>query len=125
MSWVALRMLTGDRSKYFGLIFGVAFASLLMAHQVSIFAGIMRRTTSQIQDVREAEVWVMDPRVQYFDEVKPLQEGDLHRVRGVEGVAWAVRLYKGWSAPAWTTVASARWCCWAWTTPRWWAPRAS
>jgi len=39
MSWVALRTLTGDRNKYLGIIFGVAFASLLMAHQVSIFCG--------------------------------------------------------------------------------------
>ena len=34
MSWIALRMLTGDRSKYLGLIFGVTFATLLMTQQV-------------------------------------------------------------------------------------------
>ena len=51
MSWIAWKMLTGDRSKYLGIIFGVAFASLLMAHQVSIFCGVMGRTTSQIKDV--------------------------------------------------------------------------
>ena len=28
MNWIALRMLTGDRSKYLGLIFGVSFATL-------------------------------------------------------------------------------------------------
>ena len=31
MNWIALKMLTGDRSKYFGLIFGVTFATLLMS----------------------------------------------------------------------------------------------
>ena len=36
MNWVALRMLTGDRSKYLGLIFGVGFATLLMSQQVSL-----------------------------------------------------------------------------------------
>jgi putative ABC transport system permease protein len=95
MSWVALRMLTGDRSKYLGLIFGVAFATLLMSQQVSIFAGIMRRTASQILDVRDADVWVMDDKVRYIDEVPGLPETDLSRVRGVPGVAWAVRMYKG------------------------------
>src|SRR3954465_16096114 len=48
MNWVALRMLTGDRSKYLGIIFGVTFATLLMAQQMSIFTGIMARTGSQI-----------------------------------------------------------------------------
>jgi hypothetical protein len=66
-----------------------------MSHQVSIFAGIMSRTTSQIQDVLEPDLWVMDPKVRYIDEVEPRPEMDLYRVRGVEGVDWATRLYKG------------------------------
>jgi putative ABC transport system permease protein len=95
MNWIALRMLTGDRSKYFGIIFGVAFATLLMAQQVSIFMGIMARTTSQILDVRDADIWVMDNKVRYIDEIPPLPDTDLQRVRSVPGVAWAVKLYKG------------------------------
>jgi putative ABC transport system permease protein len=95
MTWIALKMLTGDRNKYFGIVFGVMFASLLIAHQVSIFVGIMSRTTSQIQDVLEADVWVMDNKVRYVDEIPSLQDTVLHRVRGVPGVEWAVRFYKG------------------------------
>jgi putative ABC transport system permease protein len=37
----------------------------------------------------------MDPKLQNLDEIKPLRGDDLFRVRGVPGVAWAVRLYKG------------------------------
>jgi len=95
MIWIALKMLTGDRAKYLGIVFGVAFASLLMTHQVSIFVGIMRRTTSQIFDIHEAGVWVMDKHVQYMEEIEPLRDTDLQRVRSVPGVQWAVRLYKG------------------------------
>jgi putative ABC transport system permease protein len=95
MTWIALKMLTGDRNKYFGIIFGVMFASLLIAHQISIFVGIMSRTTSQIQDVLEADVWVMDNKVRYVDEIPSLPDTVLHRVRGVPGVEWAVRFYKG------------------------------
>src|SRR5271156_4405283 len=95
MSWIALKMLTGDRSKYFGIIFGVAFATLLMTQQISIFAGIMGRTTSQIGDVRDADIWVMDNKVRYIDEIPPLPDTELQRVRSVPGVAWAVKLYKG------------------------------
>jgi putative ABC transport system permease protein len=95
MNFVALKMLMGDRAKYLGLIFTIAFASFLLANQVSIFSNIMLRTASQIVDVPDADLWVMDRETQYFDESKALTENDLYRIRGVPGVAWAVRLYKG------------------------------
>jgi putative ABC transport system permease protein len=90
MGWVALKMLTGDRAKYLGLVFGVAFATLLMAQQTSIFVGVMLRTTSQIRDVPDAGIWVMDPATPHVEEVRPLPDTALERVRGVPGVAWAV-----------------------------------
>lgn len=97
MHEIALRMLTGDRAKYLGLIFSIAFATMLMSNQVSIFIGLMQRTANQIIDVHEADLWVMDPRIQYVDEVEPLTDNQLYRVRGVEGVAWAVRFHKSLS----------------------------
>jgi putative ABC transport system permease protein len=90
-----MRMLTGDRSKYLGIIFGVSFASLLIAQQASIFCGIMRRTTSQIRDIKAATIWVMNPQVDYIDDARPISDDDVYRVRGVEGVDWAYPLYKG------------------------------
>lgn len=95
MHWVAWKMLTGDRAKYLGTIFGVAFGTLLISQQTSIFVGLMQRTASQIADVRAASIWVMRPEVQNSDEIQPLSSGELWRVRGVPGVAWAVRFYKG------------------------------
>jgi putative ABC transport system permease protein len=95
MNWIALKMLTGDRAKYFGLVFGVTFAALLMSQQLSIFVGIMKRTGSQILDVRDADIWVMDNKVRYIDEVPGMPDTELQRVRGVPGVQWAERLYKG------------------------------
>jgi putative ABC transport system permease protein len=95
MNWVALKMLTGDRAKYLGLVFGITFASFLMSQQVSVFIGIIKRTASQILDIGDAEIWVMDNKVRNVDEVPGLPVTDLNRVRGVAGVEWAVRLYKG------------------------------
>jgi putative ABC transport system permease protein len=95
MTWLAIRMLTGDRAKFFGLIFGVTFATFLMAQQVSVFIGIVGRSASQILDVRDATIWVMDPRVRHFDEAPGLPNSAVQRVRGVTGVQWAVRFYKG------------------------------
>jgi putative ABC transport system permease protein len=95
MSFVALRMLTGDRAKYFGLVFAIAFCTFLLENQTSIFANIMKRTASQILDVTDADVWVMDPQTEYWEQTKALKDTDLTRVRGVPGVQWAVRLFKG------------------------------
>jgi putative ABC transport system permease protein len=95
MDFVAIRMLTGDRGKYLGLIFAIALSSFLIAQQSSLFLGLMDRTRSQIRDVGEADLWVMDHATRYVDEVYPLRDDALYMVRGVEGVRWAVPLFKG------------------------------
>jgi putative ABC transport system permease protein len=95
MNFVALKMLTGDRAKYLGLIFTIAFCTFLLLNQTSIFAGIMLRTGSQILDVTDAGIWVMDAQTEYFEQTKALKDTDLNRVRGVDGVQWAVKLFKG------------------------------
>ena len=95
MNFVALKMLMGDRAKYFGIILGLAFASMLITQQASIFVGIMTRTFGFITDTALPDIWVMDSKVQFIDDVKPLQDTQLLRVRGVEGVEWAMPLYKG------------------------------
>jgi putative ABC transport system permease protein len=95
MIWIAWKMLVGNRVKYLGIVFGVVFAALLIAQQASIFCGLMSLTVSQIRDVEGAEIWVMDAHVQFVDDIKPLSDTELFRVKGVPGVEWAVRFYKG------------------------------
>ncbi len=95
MVWTALQMLMGERTKFLGIVFGVTFASLLMSQQMSIFCGIMRLITNQIRLINGIDVWVMDADVRSIDDLKPLAETALNRVRGVPGVRWAVPYYKG------------------------------
>ncbi|HEX8875181.1 MAG TPA: ABC transporter permease [Phycisphaerales bacterium] len=95
MYLIALKMLVGDKAKYLGLIFAIASSTFLIAQQVSIFTGLMDRTTSQIRDVREASIWVMDPGVRYVDEIKSLSDSDVGRVRTLPEIEWAVRFFKG------------------------------
>jgi putative ABC transport system permease protein len=92
---IALKMLIGDRGKYLGIIMGLTFASLLITQQSSIFTGLMTRTYGAITDLAQPDIWVMDPKVQFIDDIKPLQDTELFRIRSVSGVAWAVPLYKG------------------------------
>jgi len=82
MNGVALKILLGDRAKYIGLIFGIAFSTMLMSNQISIFAGLMLRTAGQILDAREADIWVMDPRVEDLAcgaQHQPAEDRDLVR----------------------------------------------
>ena len=95
MLWIAWKMLVGNRVKYLGIVFGVVFAAVLIAQQASIFCGLMSLTVSQIRDVEGPGIWVMDRHVQYVDDVKPLSDNELFRVKSVPGVEWAVRFYKG------------------------------
>jgi putative ABC transport system permease protein len=95
MNAIALKMLMGDRGKYLGIVMGLTFASLIMTQQPAIFVGLMARSFSFITDVGLPDVWVMDAKVQFVDDIKPLQDTQLYRVRGVAGVDWAMPLYKG------------------------------
>lgn len=90
----ALRMLLGDKVKCLGLVFGVGLSTLLICQQVSIFVGLLGRASSAVDDVTEADVWVMDPAVSTVDVPFPLRETALQRVRGVPGVEWAVPFFK-------------------------------
>lgn len=95
MNFIALKMLFGDRAKYLGIVIGLTFASLLITQQSAIFAGMMTRTFSFLTDVALPDIWVVDPQVKYIDDIRPMQDTEVMRVRGVEGVEWAVPLYKG------------------------------
>lgn len=95
MYWIALKMLFNDKAKYFGIVMGVTLAAMVITQQGSIFIGLMRRTYGAITDLSYPDIWVMDPKVQFIDDTKPMQDTALLQVRGVEGVGWAVPLYKG------------------------------
>ena len=92
---IAIKMLFGDGARFYGILLGLAFASLLIAQQSSIFVGLMSRTSAFIRDTPQADIWVTDPDLLSVDDAKALRDTDLQRVRGVPGVAWAVPLFKG------------------------------
>ncbi|HEX8877819.1 MAG TPA: ABC transporter permease [Phycisphaerales bacterium] len=95
MYLIALKMLFNDKAKFFGIVMGVTLASLVITQQGSIFTGIMTRTFGTITDMNYPDIWVMDRKVQFIDDVKPLADTKLFEVRGIEGIASAVPLYKG------------------------------
>lgn len=94
MNYVALKMLFGDRAKYLMLLCGLTFSVMLIVQQGSIFWGLMMWSQASISNVN-VPIWVTDPGIAQVDEVKPIASTAVDRVRSVDGVEWAVPLYKG------------------------------
>jgi putative ABC transport system permease protein len=94
MTRLAWRLLFGDPAKALGLVFGIAFATLLITQQGALFVGLMLRTQGLIEDAQEVDLWVMDPAVEYLDASQSMRDIELQRVRGVNGVKWAVPMFK-------------------------------
>ena len=91
----AIKMLIGDRAKYISIVIGLSFASFIISQQSSILVGILKRTFGFVTDTSQPNIWITDPTVQFIDDIKPLKDTDLYRIRSVVGVDWAVPLYKG------------------------------
>ena len=89
MIWIAIRMLTGDKTKFFGLVFGIAFSTLLITQQLTLFVNLLDRGATAVRNVRSADIWVMDPVSRVTDAALPMPMTALDKVRSVEGVAWA------------------------------------
>jgi len=94
MNYIALKMLFGDRAKYLMLLCGLSFAVMLIVQQGSIFWGLMIWSQSGISNLN-VPIWVSDPNISQVEEVKPIMDTAVIRVRSVPGVEWAVPLYKG------------------------------
>jgi putative ABC transport system permease protein len=83
-------MLTGDAQKFYGLLFGIAFSTLLITQQMTIFVNLVQRGASGVYNAPEAAVWVMDPVSRTTDVSYAMPATALDKVRSVQGVEWAV-----------------------------------
>jgi putative ABC transport system permease protein len=92
---MAIKMLVGDRTKWLGVVLGAFLCTFLITHMLSMFTGMMRRAYGLITDIPQADIWVMDPAVQYIDEPIAMSDNALLQVRGVNGVDWATPLFTG------------------------------
>lgn len=91
---LALKMLYGDMAKFIMLVGGLTVCSLLMTQQIGVFCGLMMWTTATIRNI-DVPIWVCDAKVEQVNEVVPLRDVEVNRVRSVKGVEWATPLYWG------------------------------
>ncbi len=92
---IAIRMLAADRAKLYGLLCGIAFASLLVTFAAAYFSGFMTRGFALVSENPQADVWVMDPAVDSTEQTTNMPDSALERVRSVDGVAHADPLMLG------------------------------
>lgn len=94
MTDVALQMLYGDRSKYALLVSGIAFSVVLMAQGLAMLIGIVGFSSATLDNIR-SPIWVVMPTVEQVEDIQPMRDTDVDRVRSVAGVAWAAPLSMG------------------------------
>ena len=90
MIWIAIRMLTGDKQKFYGLLFGIAFSTLLITQQLTIFVNLVERGASGVYNNASGDVFVMDNVSRTTSVIYPMPSTSLDAVRSVSGVEWAV-----------------------------------
>ncbi len=92
---VAVEMLLYDKTKYIGLLIGVAFTAFLVTFAMGYFAGFMTRGFALVSENPSAKVWVMDPSVSSAEATINMSDSALDIVRGVKGVNYAAPMYLG------------------------------
>lgn len=55
----------------------------------------MSRTFGFVTDTPQPDLWIVDPAQRFLDDNKPLRSTAVQRVRSIEGIEWAVPLFKG------------------------------
>ena len=91
---IAYELLVNDRGKFSALLIGISFAVFLMVQMLSMFAGILDRSSSTVTNIG-ASMWVMDPAVNTAANSIPVPDYLLDALRSTDGVRFAVPLFSG------------------------------
>jgi len=93
---LAVRNLRRSRGRLLVSLFGIAFATFLMAVQGSLLHSFTR-TASRIVDSVDADLWIVGKGTPTFDYVSPIPERYAFLALGIDGVRDAGRGIAGWA----------------------------
>jgi len=91
---LAYKLLVNDRAKFAALLLGITFAVFLIVMMMSMFAGVLQRSSATVINVG-AKIWVMDPAVNTPANAIPMPDFVLDAARSIAGVRYAVPLFSG------------------------------
>ena len=90
---LSIKMLLEDKTKYIGLLIGLAFTSFLVTFAMAYFAGFMTRSFALIEENPTADVWVMDNAVKSSEATINMSNASLCKIKSIYGVNNASALY--------------------------------
>lgn len=89
---IAIRMLLGDRVRFYALTIKLTVALLLLENLFAIFYSVLYSFTN-LPAASEASIWVKDRLNTMYDNPSSLPNNALGSVRSTPGVAWAEPYY--------------------------------
>ncbi len=92
MTRLALKMIFGERMKFYGLVAGLTFAVLLIVLLTSIFCGVLQ-SFFNVAYASGAPIWVMDATTESFDRPTGMAERSLAALRATPHIEWAEPYY--------------------------------
>ena len=88
MRYIALKLLWGDRVKFLGLVFGIAFTSFMMTFALSYLAGFITRGFALIDENPSVDIWVMDRAVSSTQMTTDIPLNLIYQIRSIPGVSY-------------------------------------
>lgn len=88
---LATKTLLHDKVRFLITVSGVAFAVMLIMVQVGLFMGLLDNASTSIDHI-DADLWVTSRNTPNVDFAHEFNEGKVHRVRSIPGVADADNL---------------------------------
>lgn len=89
---VAFKMLIGNRASFFGIIFGIFLATLLISQQSAIFFGLLSRSYRMVTDIPAPNIWVIDPVTESDEKIRDIPMKHLDTIRSLPNIEWAIPL---------------------------------
>ncbi len=91
---IGFKLLVNDKAKFSALLIGITFAVFLMVQMTAMFAGILNRASSTVNNIG-APMWIIDPAVFTPTSSIPMPSYLLDAVRSIDGISYAVPLFVG------------------------------
>lgn len=76
------------------MLVGTTFSAFIVMQQPGTYQGISDRLVTQINSIKEHDLWVMSPMSWDFSDPTYFNATDIYRIKSIPGVKWAAKIYR-------------------------------